>query len=56
MSLEERKYIVYHNCPGCKYRIGDLIFKKANYDFECPECRKYKFSQFKIVKIPLPEY
>lgn len=39
-----------HECPGCKYRMTDTAFCGARFDFLCPRCRKYRLSEFRIIK------
>jgi len=38
-----------HQCRLCSYRITDLCFLSANFDYPCPRCGGQALSQFKVV-------
>jgi len=40
------KIEVLVTCPGCGYQISVAEKKYARYDYGCPKCKKYKFSEF----------
>ena len=39
-----------HDCPKCGYRITDIEFKLARFDYLCPRCKKKKLSEFTLRK------
>lgn len=36
-------------CGNCKYVISDVESVSARFDYDCPSCKKVKFSAFSMV-------
>lgn len=44
--MSSKKITVYH-CPNCDYSIEQKTLNMLRFDYECPRCNKFQFSEFK---------
>jgi len=40
----------HYECSNCKYRIAEIDFLMARFDYPCPKCHKVCFSFFNVVE------
>jgi len=38
-----------HQCRVCSFRISEIEFSSARFDYYCPSCKSQTISQFKIM-------
>lgn len=39
--------MIYFTCPNCNYKIANIIWNSAKFDYKCPKCNLEILSQFK---------
>ena len=43
---EKEREILYWSCPYCEWKIPDIQYQSARYDYPCPQCRRRNLSDF----------
>ena len=38
-----------HQCRVCSFRVSEIEFSSARFDYACPRCKRQTISQFKII-------
>lgn len=43
-------------CPNCGFLVSQTKIERSVLDFECNQCGKRKFSEFKIFQTSVPNF